>query len=302
MFFSSWVGIGRIFGVFIKLLIKQLMVRTLLHTLRGLVQIKRQSGPRIESITRPILVAWRFFVCTIGIRIYRLFLLGKRQVSRFLLPAKHRTVYLVSNRYALHAAVILIAVLTSAMNFGGREVRAETFGQESMLYDLVAQNRFDVVEVVSASSVPVVRSNSYLQDTVIDVNAHIDLDYLGESYVTPLVGGEMLFSPTIHEEKSDIEEVIPVREEVTTYVIQEGDVLGSIAEKHGLSLSTILWANNLTFRSVIQPGQELNIPPVDGVVYKVKNGDTLSSISRAYSVDVDKILSFNQMTASLVRS
>lgn len=288
--------------VSIKLLFKQFIVRMLLVVLRGLIFVKRHGGPFLKTVSFPFVMVWRFLVSLIGLPVYRLSLVMRRHVSRFLQPAKHRVVYLVSNRYAVHATVVAIALLTGAMNFGGQDVRAETFGQESMLYQLVSQNDFQTVEVVSASSTPVVQATSYMNDTVVDVNAHIDTNYIDEAYVTTKTGVDVFMSPTIYETDMTESFSAPERSEVVMYAVEEGDVLGTIAEKHGLSLSTILWANDLTIRSVINPGLELMIPPVDGVVYTVKNGDTLSSISRNYGVDVDRILSYNNLSATSVLS
>jgi len=266
-----------------------------LTLLRGCIFLKRHSGPFFRKVFHPFAAVWRFFVYTGVLPVYRLVLVVRRHLTIFLGPAKHRIAYIVSNRYAFHAAVVAIALLTSAINVTGQEVRAESFGQKSALYRLVAYNDVESVETVTANTQPSTPS-SYMEDTVVDVNAHIDLNYIGEDYVTTRVGGDSLSTPPVQV----IEEgaTIITRTETVTYVVQEGDVLGAIAEKHGLSLSTILWANNLTFRSVIQPGQELSIPPVDGVIYQVKNGDTLSSIANRYSSDMETILSFNHLSST----
>ncbi|PIW67954.1 hypothetical protein COW09_00895, partial [bacterium (Candidatus Moisslbacteria) CG12_big_fil_rev_8_21_14_0_65_36_11] len=51
------------------------------------------------------------------------------------------------------------------------------------------------------------------------------------------------------------------RTETETYYVQSGDTLYSIADKFGLSIDTLLWGNNLTLRSIIRPGQALEILP-----------------------------------------
>ncbi len=86
------------------------------------------------------------------------------------------------------------------------------------------------------------------------------------------------------------------RQGVTTYVVQNGDVIGQIASKFGISVNTILWANNLSVRSYIRPGDTLKIPPGTGVLYIVKKGDTLSRISGQYNVDVQDIALANNIT------
>jgi murein DD-endopeptidase MepM/ murein hydrolase activator NlpD len=73
--------------------------------------------------------------------------------------------------------------------------------------------------------------------------------------------------------------------EIVDYSVQDGDTLGSIAEKFSLETQTILWANDLTEKSTIKPGQVLKIPPVDGVVHTVKKGETIYSIAKKYGLE-----------------
>lgn len=230
-----------------------------------------------------------FFVRRFYVPAYRLTFFIRRYVQKVLLPAKHRVVFIISNRYTTHVLMILIVAGVTWVNLSARDVRAEDFGQQSLLYQLVAQDDSAVLEVVEAGS-PVVNlgsSSSYLVGTVVDARRHIDLDFL-EGTATPVTGDE---SPSAAPQ-------IPTRSEIETYAVQEGDTLGKIAESYGLSLSTILWSNGLTYTSTIRPGQELKILPTDGVLYTVKSGDTLSKIARNYSVDVETIMEQNAMTSA----
>lgn len=79
------------------------------------------------------------------------------------------------------------------------------------------------------------------------------------------------------------------------YTVQPKDTLGKIAVNFGVSLNTILWANNLGVRSIIKPGQNLIILPVSGVLHKVKKGETLSELSHKYKVPLDEIIAFNNL-------
>lgn len=81
------------------------------------------------------------------------------------------------------------------------------------------------------------------------------------------------------------------RDQVLDYKIQSGDTLSTLAEKFGISIETIKWANNLKGDS-LTIGDELSIPPVSGLVYKVKPGDTIYSIAKYYRTDAQKIANF----------
>lgn len=222
--------------------------------------------------------------------IYRLVLLIRRYVRKVFLPAKHRLIFVISNRYAVHAVIVAIVLSVVYLNLSARSVRAEDFGQGSLLYQLVATDEYSELEVVEAGSLLVTFGvgSSYLTDTVVDANRHIDLDYLEEIYVKPQTGIEL---PEVQKE-------IPERNSIEIYVVEEGDTLGNIAEQFGLSLSTVLWGNKLSYNSTIHPGDELKILPVDGVLYSVKSGDTLSRISRNYGVDTDVIMTRNNLASA----
>ncbi len=81
--------------------------------------------------------------------------------------------------------------------------------------------------------------------------------------------------------------------QIATYTVQEGDTLSFIASDYGVSINTVIWANNLRDADAIRPGIELKIPPVTGVLHKIKKGDTVSSLAKKYSVKEDIIISFN---------
>ena len=75
------------------------------------------------------------------------------------------------------------------------------------------------------------------------------------------------------------------------YTVEEGDTVGSIAEKFGVSADTIRWANDLS-RDTIKVGQTLKVLPVTGVGHTVKKGDTVHSIAKKYDVDPQQIVNY----------
>ena len=85
------------------------------------------------------------------------------------------------------------------------------------------------------------------------------------------------------------------RKEIIEYTVQAGDTPQSIASNYGISLDTLLWANELDKSSKIQNGQKIVVPPVDGVIYFVKAGDTMPQIAKTYKALEDDIISFNQL-------
>jgi murein DD-endopeptidase MepM/ murein hydrolase activator NlpD len=82
---------------------------------------------------------------------------------------------------------------------------------------------------------------------------------------------------------------------ITTYTVKSGDTLSSIASQFSISTNTLLWANDLTKKSVIKEGQKLTILPVSGVRYTVIKGDTLSGIAQKFDAHIEEIISFNDL-------
>ena len=87
------------------------------------------------------------------------------------------------------------------------------------------------------------------------------------------------------------------RRDIVEYVVEEGDNLWLLSEKFGVSLNTLLWANDLSRSSVLKVGQKLVIPPVSGVIHLVKSGDTISGIAKMYKADPEKIVVFNELSS-----
>lgn len=84
-------------------------------------------------------------------------------------------------------------------------------------------------------------------------------------------------------------------DEISTYVVREGDTLSQIAEMFGVKVSTIRGFNNIRKDSDLRVGQEILILPVDGAVYKVEKGDTLSSVAKKWKSDENDIAVFNDI-------
>jgi LysM repeat protein len=97
------------------------------------------------------------------------------------------------------------------------------------------------------------------------------------------------------------------------YTIRAGDTVSSIAQRHGVSVKSVLAANKLSWSSVIYPGHKLIIPgkgggtaaattpaakpsaPATGGPYVVKAGDTISSIAQRHGVSVRSVLAANKL-------
>jgi len=84
------------------------------------------------------------------------------------------------------------------------------------------------------------------------------------------------------------------RENLLVYRVRSGDTLSGIASYFGVSLDTIVNANQNVRARFLQPGDELNILPTSGIVYQVQDGDTLESVASYFNIPEDYIAKFNK--------
>ncbi len=95
--------------------------------------------------------------------------------------------------------------------------------------------------------------------------------------------------------KTNIHTNIPTRSrtDVIDYSVTTGDSVFGIAKSFNLHPETILWANYDQLNDspdMLNPGMELNVPPVDGVYYQWQAGDTLDSVAAKFDATVQDIL------------
>ncbi len=80
----------------------------------------------------------------------------------------------------------------------------------------------------------------------------------------------------------------------STYRIREGDMIGVIAERFGVTQDTLISVNNIRQTRNIQIGEYLRIPSMEGILYAVKeDGETPQTIAEKYEVSPEKTASVN---------
>ncbi|QQG45944.1 MAG: M23 family metallopeptidase [Candidatus Niyogibacteria bacterium] len=96
---------------------------------------------------------------------------------------------------------------------------------------------------------------------------------------------------------ADVEVESRKSDQISIYIVREGDNLSSIAKMFGVSVNTIRWANDLTTSTVIKPGQTLIVLPINSIQHTVAKGETLKGIVKKYGGDLNETLAFNEWPA-----
>ncbi|MCX7032019.1 MAG: M23 family metallopeptidase [Spirochaetes bacterium] len=86
----------------------------------------------------------------------------------------------------------------------------------------------------------------------------------------------------------------------TVYTVRQGDSVSGIAQKHGLSIDTVLSWNAIRDAHLVVPGRVLTLPNADGLRYTVRRGDTLESIAKRSGIPLASILDWNDLGSSVI--
>lgn len=118
-----------------------------------------------------------------------------------------------------------------------------------------------------------------------------------EFQASQIMGGNAVVAvpePDVAETDNNASE----RRKIITHTIEEDETAESIAKRYGISLNTVLWANNLRARDTLKVGDILTILPTTGVLHIVKSGDTVEDIADDYGVRGIDIAKYNGLEDS----
>jgi murein DD-endopeptidase MepM/ murein hydrolase activator NlpD len=208
---------------------------------------------------------------------------------------KDQFLLIFTNRYLIHILILIIGLGVAFSNLLAYESK-EDYGQNALVYKLVGISDVEIIEDNNTIADEAKSYNYQDQVTYIEGNSfaevqNSDTDNIFTDQATTQ-GDLALIKPDI----LNTNEAKASTGTIHNYEVVEGDTLSSIARRFGVSLNTVLWANNLSFSSYVKPGQKLVIPSVSGVIHKVVRGDTLSKIAQKYGVVASVITEANGLS------
>ncbi|RLC97909.1 MAG: hypothetical protein DRI46_12220 [Chloroflexi bacterium] len=151
------------------------------------------------------------------------------------------------------------------------------------------------VEEIEVGVIPEVTDHSALYTPLLGVAINPDPLAIGGGNVS-VVNGALVSTGPVGED--EVAASSNNSDEISVYTVREGDSLSQVAEMYGVTTNTIMWANDLTKASSIQPGDTLVILPIAGVSHTVEETDTLASIVKEYEADLDEVLAFNNLDSA----
>lgn len=272
------------------------MVRFGLVVVRCLLAAKAllfRFSQLLGAVLKPV---GKLLLSVVFVPLYRIGFASRKHVAHWYRPAKNRVMFFLTNRAMMHIAIIAVVTGTAVINISMDTVRAETVDafNKSLAYAVVTQEESPIVEEFADMDPAALRADATSYISHASLVAPLGATDGNQSQflnTSSLAGGGALSAPVISGSGASI----APREGVETYTVTDGDSLSTIAAHFGISTNTLLWANNLSVKSVLKLGQQLTILPASGVMHTVKNGDTLIKIASTYNSETEKILSANKL-------
>lgn len=260
---------------------------------------------RLIRKTQPFAVrAFKFivrkFLLSAILSVYFLFLKLRKEIRGLTLSSAQRLIRWL-NRSIYKFTVIAILLFTLVHNLAAQTPPLEKIESDPILAALITPLDEAPATIIEEGPLPKTATanitsyldqESVLTDTTIMSPTGPEID---DDFYATIEGDSAIIAPTI----IDLSALNPSnRDKTEDYVVEPGDTIGTIAQKFGLSVNTVLWQNRLTWNSTIRPGNRLSILPISGLAHKVASGETLERIAKKYQANTDQIITFNKLASS----
>jgi len=280
--------------------------KILLYILRFLVYLKRAVFWILQKIGLFSVFIHKLFRSSLGFYSYKYLFKLQKKIGQEDLPIKSRAWEIFGRRGVLQVLFFGIALLvifphTNFYSYASTQIP----GRGTVFFRLVGPGDQDFsLEEVSTDylAVPVNSSLSWNQGVLsAQSGTSVSVNYLPVPEISGAVNaGGAIVKPSVLSGSTFVDNgsgtiASSGRESIVFHKVESGESIGVLAQKYGISVATILWANNLTERSYIRPGDNLKILPMTGLIHKVTKGQTLGKIASLYRVKITDIVNFNKL-------
>ncbi len=94
----------------------------------------------------------------------------------------------------------------------------------------------------------------------------------------------------------------PALSRLTRHRVTQGETLDTIAQQYGLLSATLMGFNPATQGGTVSPGQELSVPPFNGIRVSVTPGQTWQQVAEAYNSRADVLFEVNGCVSTVPTS
>jgi len=185
--------------------------------------------------------------------------------------------------------VVLLIIVPLSVQAGWLSSVAGLLNGDTLVYEKPqSTSGAGEVKLLSSATGPDLKSNQGGGDIIVEEGALQSSGPFSENTDATNLGGEI----GVHV--------------VRPCTAERCETLSHIAEMYGVSVNTILWANDISDPKSVQPGDTLIILPITGVRHVVKNGETLASITKKYGAEsseevdamISDIISYNRLASA----
>lgn len=252
-------------------------------------------------VYKPAFVFMRFFYYKIFVKLYGYYLSFEKKIG--LKDLQTNIFSFFFNQKFVHIIVVFVTVVSVFLNLAAKTKadHLSVSNHQTVLANLV-RNEFTEFQEDEQLIVETFDKEEFISDI-----QQSYLDNIGVAKARPGINPkinddpDMPASAKVKDSEFAREETpkpVQKRTEIISYVVKKGDTISTIAQNFGISVSTILWENDLNAYSVIRPGDKLDILPFNGVKHKISKGENLGYIANKYDVEISEITEANNITAN----
>ena len=282
--------------------IKRILVKISAKTLRGLAGLGEILAARFGFLGSAFQGVGRFCFSHVFFPVYRAIFILKFKARGIYAPAKSKVFFFLSKSYLVHILIVFVGLGIVFNNIMAQDLREENFGERTIVYAIVSQDPIEELteewpdfpageEILSYFDHGTTLESRPVSGTVGGLDTGLDFSTIIEGGAAVTRPG--IISPFSPDDVTQTEELS--RPGMTVYTVQAGENLSAIAGKFNITIETILWQNGLTAKSVIRPGDKLEILPMSGVAHKVAKNETVGAIAKKYKVDESAIIAANNL-------
>ncbi len=85
----------------------------------------------------------------------------------------------------------------------------------------------------------------------------------------------------------------PTLDDLRQHKVKQGETLEAIAKQYNLKTATLMGLNPEVRNGEVTTGQNLSIPPLDGLTYRFKNEENYTTVAKKYNIRADVLFERN---------